>query len=75
MLRIGRLVLADSERLKCRPARLPGPSDPIAAGIVPEWLAYTLSAVLAAASLGIAWLLTPNLALVMAVYIGMQLAY
>ena len=48
---------------------------PIAAGIVPEWLAYTLSAVLAAASLGIAWLLTPNLALVMAVYIGMQLAY
>jgi decaprenyl-phosphate phosphoribosyltransferase len=48
---------------------------PIAAGIVPEWLAYTLSAVLAAASLGIAWLLTPNLALVMAVYIGMQLGY
>jgi decaprenyl-phosphate phosphoribosyltransferase len=48
---------------------------PIAAGIVPEWLAYTLSAVLAAASLGIAYLLTPNLALVMAVYIGMQLGY
>jgi decaprenyl-phosphate phosphoribosyltransferase len=48
---------------------------PIAAGIVPEWLAYTLAVVLAAASLGIAWLLTPNLALVMAVYIGMQLAY
>ena len=27
MLRIGRLVLADSERLKCRPVSLPGPSD------------------------------------------------
>jgi decaprenyl-phosphate phosphoribosyltransferase len=48
---------------------------PIAAGVVPEWLAYTLAVVLAAASLGIAWLLTPNLAAVMAVYIGMQLAY
>ena len=48
---------------------------PIAAGTVPEWLAYALSAVLAVASLGIAWLLTPNLALVMAVYIGMQLGY
>jgi decaprenyl-phosphate phosphoribosyltransferase len=48
---------------------------PIAAGTVPEWLAYVLSAVLAVASLGIAWLLTPNLALVMAVYIGMQLGY
>src|SRR5271168_2270309 len=48
---------------------------PIAAGVVPEWLAYTLAAVLAAASLAIAWWLTPNLAVVMAVYIGMQLAY
>jgi decaprenyl-phosphate phosphoribosyltransferase len=48
---------------------------PIAAGVVPEWLAYTLSAVLGVMSLGIAWLLTPNLALVMAVYIGMQLGY
>jgi decaprenyl-phosphate phosphoribosyltransferase len=48
---------------------------PIAAGVVPEWLAYTLSVVLAVASLGMAWLLTPNLALVMAVYIGMQLSY
>jgi decaprenyl-phosphate phosphoribosyltransferase len=38
-------------------------------------LAYTLSAVLGVMSLGIAWLLTPNLALVMAVYIGMQLGY
>jgi decaprenyl-phosphate phosphoribosyltransferase len=48
---------------------------PIAAGVVPEWLAYTLAAVLGVASLAIAWLLTPNLALVMAVYIVMQLGY
>ncbi|MEZ0363518.1 decaprenyl-phosphate phosphoribosyltransferase [Mycobacterium sp. pUA109] len=48
---------------------------PIAAGVVPEWLAYTLAVVLAAASLGISWWLTPNLALVMAIYITMQLAY
>ena len=48
---------------------------PIAAGVVPEWLAYCLAAVLAAASLAIAWWLTPNLAVVMAVYIGMQLGY
>ncbi len=48
---------------------------PIAAGVVPEWLAYTLAAVLATASLGLAWWLTPNLALVMAVYLAMQLAY
>ena len=48
---------------------------PIAAGVVPEWLAYCLAVVLAAASLGLAWWLTPNLAVVMAVYIGMQLAY
>jgi decaprenyl-phosphate phosphoribosyltransferase len=48
---------------------------PIAAGLVPEWLAYTLAVVLAAASLGLAWRLTPNLAVVMVVYIGMQLGY
>ncbi|MGO9384820.1 MAG: decaprenyl-phosphate phosphoribosyltransferase [Mycobacterium sp.] len=48
---------------------------PIAAGVVPEWLAYSLAAVLGVASLAIAWLLTPNLAVVMAVYIGMQLGY
>src|SRR5271166_7140975 len=48
---------------------------PIAAGVVPEWMAYTLAAVLGVASLLLAWWLTPNLALVMAVYIGMQLAY
>jgi decaprenyl-phosphate phosphoribosyltransferase len=48
---------------------------PIAAGVVPEWLAYALSVVLAAASLGLAWWLTPNLTVVMAVYIAMQLGY
>jgi len=48
---------------------------PIAAGVVPEWLAYALAVVLAVASLGVAWWLTPNLAVVMAVYIAMQLAY
>ncbi|ORW31690.1 phosphoribose diphosphate--decaprenyl-phosphate phosphoribosyltransferase [Mycobacterium paraense] len=48
---------------------------PIAAGVVPEWLAYTLAVVLGVASLGLAWWLTPNLALVMAVYIAIQLAY
>jgi decaprenyl-phosphate phosphoribosyltransferase len=48
---------------------------PIAAGVVPEWLAYTLAAVLGVASLIIAWWVTPNLALVMAVYIVIQLGY
>jgi len=48
---------------------------PIAAGVVPEWLAYALAAVLGTVSLAISWWLTPNLAVVMAVYIGMQLAY
>jgi decaprenyl-phosphate phosphoribosyltransferase len=48
---------------------------PIAAGVVPESLAYVLAVVLALASLGISWLLTPNLAVVMAVYIAIQLAY
>ncbi|KHO20063.1 decaprenyl-phosphate phosphoribosyltransferase [Mycolicibacterium setense] len=48
---------------------------PIAAGVVPEWMAYTLAVVLAAASLIISWLLTPALAGVMAVYIAIQLAY
>ena len=48
---------------------------PIAAGVVPKWLAYTLAAVLAMASLALAWWLTPNLTVVMAVYIGVQLGY
>jgi decaprenyl-phosphate phosphoribosyltransferase len=48
---------------------------PIAAGVVPESLAYALAAVLGTASLVISWLVTPNLALVMGIYIGIQLAY
>lgn len=48
---------------------------PIAAGVVPEWLAYLLAAILGVASLTVSWWLAPNLAVVMAVYIGMQLAY
>ena len=48
---------------------------PIAAGVVPEWLAYALAVVLGVASLVIGWWLTPNLAVVMAVYIAIQLAY
>ena len=48
---------------------------PIAAGVVPEWLAYTLAVALGVAALVISWWLTPSLALVMAVYLGMQLAY
>jgi len=48
---------------------------PIAAGVVPEWLAYTLAAALGVASLAISWWLTPNLAVVMAVYIAIQLGY
>jgi len=48
---------------------------PIAAGVVPEWLAYTLAVVLALAALGISWLATPNLTLVVAIYLVIQLAY
>jgi decaprenyl-phosphate phosphoribosyltransferase len=43
--------------------------------VVPEWLAYTLAVVLALAALGISWLATPNLTLVVAIYIVVQLAY
>ncbi|KUI37343.1 decaprenyl-phosphate phosphoribosyltransferase [Mycobacterium sp. GA-2829] len=48
---------------------------PIAAGVVSQRLAYGLAVVLGVACLLISWLLTPNLALVMAVYIAIQLAY
>jgi decaprenyl-phosphate phosphoribosyltransferase len=48
---------------------------PIAAGVVPEWLAYALGAGLGVAALAIAWLVTPNLTLVMAIYLAIQLAY
>ncbi|MGX9788680.1 decaprenyl-phosphate phosphoribosyltransferase [Mycobacterium sp. MMS18-G62] len=48
---------------------------PIAAGVVPEWLAYCTAAVLGVAALAISWLATPNLTVVTAIYIAMQLAY
>jgi decaprenyl-phosphate phosphoribosyltransferase len=48
---------------------------PIAAGVVPAWLAYCVAAVLGVASVAISFLATPNLAVVIGVYIAMQLAY
>jgi decaprenyl-phosphate phosphoribosyltransferase len=48
---------------------------PIAAGVVPEWLAYSTAVVLGAAALGISWLASPNLLIVIAIYLAMQLAY
>jgi decaprenyl-phosphate phosphoribosyltransferase len=48
---------------------------PIAAGVLPEWLAYTLAVVLGVASLALSWFVTRDLAIVMGVYIAMQLAY
>src|SRR5690349_3337386 len=48
---------------------------PIAAGVVPEWLAYAVAVVLAAVAVAVAFVATPNLAVVIGVYIAMQLAY
>jgi decaprenyl-phosphate phosphoribosyltransferase len=48
---------------------------PIAAGVVPEWLAYALAVVLGVGSLAISWFVTPDLLIVMAVYLAIQLAY
>ncbi len=48
---------------------------PIAAGVVPEGLAYGLAAVLGVAALAISWLVEPNLAVVIAAYLVIQLAY
>jgi decaprenyl-phosphate phosphoribosyltransferase len=48
---------------------------PIAAGVVPVWLAYTVAVVLGIAALAISWLASPNLVLVIAIYIAMQMAY
>jgi decaprenyl-phosphate phosphoribosyltransferase len=48
---------------------------PIAAGVVPQQLAYALAVVLAAISLTVSWFVTPNLAVVIGVYICIQLAY
>ncbi|WP_306363290.1 decaprenyl-phosphate phosphoribosyltransferase [Nocardia sp. CC227C] len=48
---------------------------PIAAGVVPVNLAYALSAVLLVGSILLSFVASWNLAVVMAVYIGIQLAY
>lgn len=48
---------------------------PIAAGVLPVGLAYGLAVGLGVACLAISWWLTPQLALVMAVYLAIQLAY
>jgi decaprenyl-phosphate phosphoribosyltransferase len=48
---------------------------PIAAGVVPPSLAYTLAVGLAVVSLGVSFWVAPNLAVVIAIYIGIQLAY
>ena len=48
---------------------------PIAAGVVPPWMAYALAVVLGIAALGISWLASANLTLVVAIYIAMQMAY
>lgn len=48
---------------------------PIAAGVVPESLAYVLAVLLGVAALVISWLVSPNLAVVIGVYIVIQLAY
>lgn len=48
---------------------------PIAAGVLPVGTAYGLATVLAVACLGLAYWLTPQLAVVMAVYLVIQLAY
>ncbi|MHA3018802.1 decaprenyl-phosphate phosphoribosyltransferase [Mycobacterium sp. BMJ-28] len=48
---------------------------PIAAGVVPESLAYSLAVVLGVAALALSYLVSPSLAIVIAVYIAIQLAY
>ena len=48
---------------------------PIAAGVLPVGLAYAIATTLAVACLALSWWLTPKLALVMAVYLAVQLAY
>lgn len=48
---------------------------PIAAGVVPEWMAYSLAVVLAACSLALSFFTARDLAIVIGVYLVMQLAY
>jgi decaprenyl-phosphate phosphoribosyltransferase len=48
---------------------------PIAAGVVSPPLAYATAGGLGAASLAISWFVTPKLAVVMVIYVAIQLAY
>jgi decaprenyl-phosphate phosphoribosyltransferase len=48
---------------------------PIAAGVVPEWLAYSLAVALAVCSLTLSWFTARDLAIVIGVYLAIQLAY
>jgi decaprenyl-phosphate phosphoribosyltransferase len=48
---------------------------PIAAGVVPVPLAYGLAVALGLVSMALSWYVSPNLALVMAIYIAVQMAY
>ena len=68
-------LINDVRDVEADPAHPTKQFRPIAAGVVPEWMAYTIAVVLGVASLAIAWVVTPNLALVMAIYIAIQLAY
>lgn len=48
---------------------------PIAAGVLPVPLAYGIAVALGVACLAVAWWVTPKLALVMAIYLAIQLGY
>ncbi|TQR84874.1 decaprenyl-phosphate phosphoribosyltransferase [Mycobacterium hodleri] len=48
---------------------------PIAAGVVPVPLAFGLAVVLGLVSMALSWYVSPNLALVMGIYIAVQMAY
>lgn len=48
---------------------------PIAAGVLPVGMAYGIATLLAVGCLAVSWWVTPQLAVVMAVYLAIQLAY
>jgi decaprenyl-phosphate phosphoribosyltransferase len=48
---------------------------PIAAGVLPVGMAYGIATLLAVGCLAVSWSVTPHLAVVMAVYLAIQLAY